>query len=146
MLFRSFSNTRPAQATGDGGVFTPVTRGSLPADVQGMLEDLLEAEQLIASETAGLTYERFAADRKIHAVVECNVIKMGAAVSRLRRHAPVIAARLPGPDWVALREDLIVHYDVIDYPALWQAATVSLPVLRAEVEALLREQGGYSAG
>ncbi|MDP9472057.1 MAG: DUF86 domain-containing protein [Chloroflexota bacterium] len=40
---------------------------------------------------------------------------------------------------MAFRNVLIHGYDVIDYPTVWLAVQDSLPVLRAEVEQLLRE-------
>lgn len=42
---------------------------------------------------------------------------------------------------VAFRNALIHGYDRIDYSKVWQAIQESLPILRAEVEHILREAG-----
>lgn len=119
----------------------------MPPDVLGTREDIQNAAGVIERFTTGLTFEQFESDILIRSTTERHFEIMGEAVNRLRRHAPEIAARISAANQaVALRNALIHGYDRVDYPALWQAATVSLPVLRAEVEALLREQGGYSAG
>ncbi len=58
----------------------------------------------------------------------------------MRRHAPDIAAQLPKAyAIVAFRNALAHDYDDISYPDVWIAVQESLPILRAEVETLLRE-------
>ena len=115
----------------------------MPPDILGVLEDIIEAADYISEDTAGVTYEAFLRDRRTRQAVERNFLTIGEAVNRLRRHSPDLAARLTDADAiVAFRNALIHEYDDISYPDVWLAAQESLPVLRAEVEALLREAAG----
>jgi uncharacterized protein with HEPN domain len=115
----------------------------MPPDIIGTLEDILEAATYIEADTAGMTFEAFEADRRSRQAVERNFEIIGEAINRLRRHAPDIAARIGSSNQaVALGNALIHGYDGINDAALWIAVQESLPVLRAEVEALLREAEG----
>lgn len=115
----------------------------MPPDILGTLEDILEAASYIKTDTAGMTFEAFEADRRSRQAVERNFEIIGEAVNRLRRHAPDLAERIGASNQaVALRNALIHGYDRINDAALWVAVQESLPVLRAEVEELLREAEG----
>lgn len=115
----------------------------MPPDIIGTLEDILEAATYIKADTAGMTFEAFEADRRSRQAVERNFEIIGEAINRLRRHAPDLAARIGASNQaVALRNVLIHGYDRINDAALWIGVQESLPVLRAEVEELLREAEG----
>jgi uncharacterized protein with HEPN domain len=116
-------------------------------DTLGLLEDIRDAAQFIADDTAGMTFEAFERDRRTRQLVERNVEIIGEAVSRLRRHDPTLVARITAHNQiVGLRNALIHGYDVIDYPIVWRAVHESLPVLRAEVDRLLREATDHEPG
>jgi uncharacterized protein with HEPN domain len=113
----------------------------------GLLEDIREAAGFIADDTAGATFERFERDRWLRQVVERNFEIVGEAVNRLRRQDPIVVERISAyRNVVGLRNALVHGYDVVDYPRLWRAVQESLPVLRAEVEALLAEAGNDGGG
>jgi uncharacterized protein with HEPN domain len=116
-------------------------------DSLGLLEDIRAAAQFIADDTNGFTFDAFAADRRTRQLVERNFEIIGEAINRLRRHDPAIASRISGPNLiVGLRNALIHGYDVIDYSTIWRTVQESLPVLRTEVELLLRELTGVDPG
>lgn len=72
--------------------------------------------------------------------MERNIEIIGEAINRLGRYAPEVVEQISAFNRiVGLRNVLIHGYDQIDYLALWFAVQASLPVLRAEVETLLRE-------
>lgn len=73
--------------------------------------------------------------------VERNLHTLGEAVIRLQRVDPELAAELPDTDKiVGLRHRLAHGYlDDIDDDVIREAATVSAPVLLADIEGLLRE-------
>ena len=109
-------------------------------DSLGLLKDIRNTAQFIADDTAGMSFDAFLADRRSRQLVERNFEIIGEAVNRLRRHDPAIVARISAHNQiVGLRNALIHGYDVIDYPAVWRTVQESLPVLRSEVEQLLRE-------
>ena len=109
-------------------------------DILALLEDIREAAAFIADDTAGLTFTAFEQDRRSRQLVERNFEIIGEAVNRLRRHDPDLVERISAyRRIIGFRNELIHGYDAIDYPTVWRAVQESLPVLRAEVEALLRE-------
>ncbi|MBL8127373.1 MAG: DUF86 domain-containing protein [Chloroflexia bacterium] len=115
----------------------------MPPDILGTLEHIHEAAGFIEADTAGMTFETFKADRRTRQAVERNFEIIGEAVNRLRRHAPEIVERVSAFNKiVGLRNVLIHGYDRIDFVALWFAVQESLPLLRAEVDALLRDAEG----
>jgi len=116
-------------------------------DVVGLLEDIREAAGFIAEDTAGLSFEAFEQDRRVRQLVERNFEIIGEAVNRLRRHEPELVERISAyRQIIGFRNALIHGYDVIDYPTVWRAVQESLPVLRAEVDALLGEEVSGPSG
>ncbi len=106
----------------------------------GLLEDIRDAAKFIVDDTAGVTFDGFIGDRRTRQLVERNFEIIGEAVNRLRRHDPTIVERISAYRQVVAFRNVLIHgYDVIDYPTVWLAVQDSLPVLRAEVEQLLRE-------
>ena len=109
-------------------------------DIADVLADILEAADFIASDTAAATFDVFVADRRMRQLVDHNFLIIGEAVNRLSRRDPRMAEQISAAEQIVAFRNVLIHgYDVIDYPTVWQAIHESLPVLRAEVEALLRE-------
>ena len=76
-------------------------------------------------------------------MVERNFEIIGEAVNRLRRHDPDVVERISAYRQIVGFRNVLVHgYDVIDNPTVWRAVQESMPVLRVEVERLLREAEG----
>jgi len=112
----------------------------MPPDIVGTLEQIHEAAGYIEADAAGLTFDTFMADRRTRQAVERNFVNIGESVNRLRRHAPDVAARIsPSNEMVGFCNQLAYDYDQVEYFPLWRAVQEALPVLRAEVEMLLRE-------
>lgn len=112
----------------------------MPPDIIGTLEHIHEAAGYVEEDTAGLSFDTFMADRRTRQAVERNFEIMGEAVNRPRRHAPEIAARIGASNKIVGFRNQISHgYDRLDYPTVWGAVQEDLPVLRAEIETLLRE-------
>jgi uncharacterized protein with HEPN domain len=66
---------------------------------------------------------------------------IGEAVNRLCRRDLDIAERISDlRQIVGMRNALIHGYDVTDYRIVWRAIHETLPILRGQVEALLREE------
>jgi len=85
-----------------------------------------------------MTFDAFMQDRLLRQAVERNFDIIGEAVNRLSNRDPEVVARISVPEQIVSFRNAIIHgYDVIDYPTVWQAIHSSLPVLQAEVEALL---------
>jgi uncharacterized protein with HEPN domain len=105
----------------------------------GILYDIHLAAQYILEDTEGETYERFLANRMKRQAVERNLLIIGEAVNRLKRHDPEVAARLSGmPQIVGMRNILAHVYESVDYETVWRTIQVSIPMLLDEAESLLR--------
>jgi uncharacterized protein with HEPN domain len=107
----------------------------------GMLVDIRDSARFIAEDTAGAPYEEFLSDRRMWQVVERNLTIIGEAINRLRRRDPDTAAKIEAiPQIVGMRNVITHGYDVIDYATVCRAIHESLPILRAQIEALLPEE------
>src|SRR5687767_5776495 len=94
---------------------------SMRRDTVGLLEDIRDAADFITDDVSDATFETFLADRRMHQLVAHNVLIIGEAVNRLRRHDPGVAARISGHDEIVDFRNVLIHgYDVIDYPTVWQ--------------------------
>jgi uncharacterized protein with HEPN domain len=109
-------------------------------DIVDLLEDILEAADFITADTAGATFDAFVADRRIRQLASHNFLIIGEAVNRLSRRDPAVVERISSHEQIIAFRNVLIHgYDLVDYPTIWRAIHESLPVLRHEVEALLRE-------
>jgi uncharacterized protein with HEPN domain len=109
-------------------------------DTVALLENIRDAALFIADDTAGMTFAAFDRDRRARQLVERNFEIIGEAVNSLRRHEPAVVARIIAHDEIIAFGNVLIHaYDVIDYLTVWRIVQESLPVLRAEVEQVLRQ-------
>lgn len=114
-------------------------------DTRGVLSDIRTAVEHIVDDTAGAAIEMYLGDRRMRQLVERDFIVIGEAINRLTRHDPEIASRISaGAQIVAFRNILVHGYDIIDDATVWHLIQGSLPLLRAEVDALLAEGEGES--
>lgn len=108
-------------------------------DILGGLEDILR-RHTIEEDISDLTFDRFMADRRRRQSVERNVESLGEAINRLRRHASDVASQITAADQIVAFRTVLAHgYDVIDYDRVWFIIRERHPVLRSEIEQILRE-------
>jgi uncharacterized protein with HEPN domain len=111
---------------------------SMQRNTHSTLIAIQTAADFIAGDTAGMTFDGFLENRLVRQAVERNFEIIGEAVGRLRTHDPAIASQISAPRQIVDFRNAIAHgYDRIDHPTVWKAIQTSLPVLRAEVEAIL---------
>jgi uncharacterized protein with HEPN domain len=87
---------------------------------------------------AGRDLAEYEQDEMLRSAVERQLGVAGEALGRLRRATPEIAESLT--DWqriIAFRSRLIHGYDAITHAVVWGVVQRNVPVLLAEVEALL---------
>lgn len=107
-----------------------------------LLEDIRDAAQYIVDRAATEPLDSFRQDRDLRQAVERNFEVIGEAVRCLSRSDPARAERLTDYQQMITFRNVLIHaYDVVDPTRVWRAIAVSLPVLQAEVEDLLREAG-----
>ena len=105
-------------------------------DIHGLLEDIHEAAGFIVDDTTGLSFDEFEQDRRVRQLVERNFEIIGEAVNRLRQHDPSLVDQISADRQIVSFRNA---FDVIDYAVVWRAVQESLPVLRTEIDQLLRE-------
>ena len=81
-------------------------------------------------------------DRVFRSAVERELMIVGEALSVLTRLAPGIAERITVYKRIIRYRNVLVHgYDIVDNTITWDIIQNWLPVLKAELEALLSEGG-----
>ena len=79
-------------------------------------------------------------DVLLRSAVERQLEIIGEALNRLSRTDPPVAQRITDtPRIIAFRNVLIHGYSEIDDGVVWDVINTNLPILREEVEALLRQ-------
>lgn len=112
----------------------------MPLETAKFLEDIRDAAQFLADDTAGETWESYQRDRRLRQSVERGFEVIGEAMRRLSRHNPAVADRITAyRRIIGFRNALIHGYDVVDHPTVWRVVQEWLPVLITEVEDLLRD-------
>src|SRR5687768_515424 len=115
----------------------------MPHSVAMLLEDMRRSARYVLDDTAGATLETYLADRRMQQLTERNFEIIGEAMRRLSDLGPVIAARISGRREIIAFRNVVIHaYDAVDYARVWRIIEQSLPVLKGEVEELLKEVAG----
>jgi len=107
-------------------------------EARSPLFDIFRACRRITRFLDGKTLADYEGDDLLRSAVERQLGIAGEALGRLRRVAPDVAEGIT--DWqriIAFRNRLIHGYDAITDAVVWDVARRSVPVLAAEVAALL---------
>ncbi len=111
-------------------------------DPRILLWDVERAGADIDRFTAGMERDDWLRDRRTQAAVERMFEIIGEALNRLSNSNPEHAARIPDlPKIIGFRNILAHGYDIVAPEDVWFYARNDLPLLRAVVQALLRELG-----
>jgi uncharacterized protein with HEPN domain len=109
-------------------------------DPKKRLYDMQQAAERIARFTNGRTFEEYVADDYFRSAVERQFEIIGEAMTRLRKDAPAVAARISNQNKISGFRNALIHgYDSIDHTISWNVIVTHLPVLRNEVRQLLAE-------
>ena len=106
------------------------------------LRDAVAAAEMIATGVEGRTYDDYLADPWFRAGVERQLEIIGEALNQALRNDPDLSTTIPDA-YVAigLRNRIIHGYDDIQDAVVWDAAVNGVPLLRAQIEDALREEG-----
>ena len=107
-------------------------------DIRLRIEDMLEAIQRIEAHSAGLTADQFRQDQKTFDAVVRNLEVIGEAASHLDDEVTALRPAVPWTDVRAIRHVLVHEYFGVDVGIVWETVVRDLPVLRRELEELLR--------
>ena len=106
---------------------------------RALLYDIQQAGMLVERFTSGKALDDYLRDPLLRSGVERQLEIIGEALSQLTKIDPDEVARIR--DYrriIALRNILIHGYARVDHRVIWNILDRSLPILRREVDALLR--------
>lgn len=98
------------------------------------LDDMIEAE-LVAEETR-VGRERFLASRGVRAAVERFIEIIGEAAGRTSAELRDAHPEIPWAEIVGMRNRLVHAYFDVDPDVLWDAASIEIPRLAAQISAI----------
>lgn len=85
-------------------------------------------------------FQAYMAHRESQVMAERFIIVIGEGIVRVKMHAPDIAIT-DAPQIRGMRNRLVHDYDRIDQAMVYTVLTKHIPILKAEVEALLSQHG-----
>jgi uncharacterized protein with HEPN domain len=104
------------------------------------LYDIQQAAQQIANFTAGKRLEDYLTSPMMQAAVEREFEIIGEALAKLIRLDETVAARITDHHRIVAFRNILIHgYADVDDRLVWDVVETKLPVLRREVEKLLKE-------
>ena len=104
------------------------------------LTDIVEAAQAIARFVMGESYYEFEQDEMMNSAVLQKLTVIGEAASRLPKEFTSRFPEIPWVDIIGFRNIAVHEYFAIRWDIAWTAATEEVPVLKEQVEKILREE------
>ena len=105
--------------------------------IENALLDVYDAAVELDETIRGLSIETYLENRPVRRIERLLEV-IGEAVGRAEDVDPVFVASIVDVRAVTGMRNRIAHgYDQLDHTILWRTATVSVPLLRAEIEQLL---------
>ena len=101
------------------------------------LWDMLDSAKTIRGFMAGLRFEEFLLDRKLQLAVERCVEVIGEASRRISDEFKNTHSEIPWKRILAQRNVLAHEYDDVKQERMWLVATVHVPALIPQLEAIL---------
>lgn len=103
------------------------------------LLDIANACAAVERFAAGKNFPDYLADDLLRAAVERKLEIVGEAFAKLEEAEPAVTAQFPELRKIVGMRNRIIHgYDTVDEELIWDVAQHNLPVLRQQVEALLK--------
>lgn len=105
-----------------------------------LLGHILDEIRFVLQATAGRTLEEFAADEVLRRACTRSFEIIGEAAKKLsatlrNQHSSIEWQKMAG-----MRDRLIHNYFEVDYRVLWDAVQSNLPVLKTQIEEILRAE------
>ena len=111
-------------------------------DPRVYLLDIRQAIDLVSAAVQDKALPDYERDAILRSAVERQFITVGEALMQMLRFTPELQVRISHTRQIIAFRNILVHgYADIAHDVVWAAAQEDLPVLRCEVDALLREPG-----
>ena len=104
------------------------------------LTDILDAAQAIERFISGEDYNEFEQNEMLQSAVLQKLSVIGEAASRLPKEFTSQFPEIPWVDIVGFRNIAVHEYFAIRWDIVWVAATEETPVLKKQIEKILREE------
>jgi uncharacterized protein with HEPN domain len=112
----------------------------MPPETAKLLYDMKNAADRLTRFVAGKTLDHFRNDELLRSAVERQFEIIGEAMSRLLKLDSATAARISDYRRISGFRNALIHgYDHIDDTISWSVIETKLPILRQELDVLLRE-------
>jgi uncharacterized protein with HEPN domain len=104
------------------------------------LTDIVEAAQAIERFIMGEGFEEFEQNEMMNSAVLQKLTVIGEAAARLPKEFIARFPEIPWMDIIGFRNIAVHEYFAIRWDIAWVAATEEVPVLKEQVEKILREE------
>lgn len=112
----------------------------MQVEAKKYLHDIHQASQKATEFTVGKSFEDYEQDAMLRAAVERQFEIIGEALAQLAKLDQTVAARISEHSRIIAFRNILIHgYADVDDRLVWDIVETKLPVLRREVEALLKE-------
>ena len=112
----------------------------MQVEAKKYLYDIQQATVNVTQFTAGKSFDGYEQDAMLRAAVERQFEIIGEALAQLAKLDRTVAERISEHNRVIAFRNILIHgYADVDDQLVWDIVQTKLPVLRREVEALLKE-------
>ena len=103
------------------------------------LYDIAGAAKAVMDFIAGKTFSEYAETILLRSAVERQLEIIGEALAQLSRIDPQVASKISEYRWIVAFRNILIHgYSQIDHRIVSNVLELKLPILKTEVEALLK--------
>lgn len=103
------------------------------------IKDILECIDKIEEFVSDMSYDEFVADDKTSSAVIHKLEIIGEAAKNVPKDIRAKYKHIPWSDMAKTRDRIIHFYFGVDYEIVWKVIKDNLPVLKNQVEAVLKE-------
>ena len=111
-------------------------------DYKLYIKDMLECIVKIDEFVGDMSYEEFVKDDKTSSAVVRKLEIMGEASKNVPREISRKYKEIPWSDVAKMRDKIIHFYFGVDYKIVWKVVKERLPILKRQIEALLKDVEG----
>lgn len=103
------------------------------------IEDMLDAMEKAEILVAGVTYEQFESDFRIHFAVVRALEIIGEATKRLPMDIREQYPAIPWKGMAGMRDRIIHGYDVVDMQIVWDVVKQEIPRIKPQIKRILKD-------